>query len=134
MRHRARVLPILLLLLIVAAPWRVRAGDELAYPALYVSLDLPQLPNATLISTGRQSSSLRDGLALRLSTPTAVADVRQFLSEALTERGWTVVPARPLPPSMPVAGVQATRDRVSFQATITKMSDATQVNITVLEK
>lgn len=133
MQHRACLVPILLILT-VGAPSALRANDELAYPALYVSLDLPQLPAATLTSTGRQTSSLRDGIALSLSTPTAVADVRQFLSEALTSSGWAVAPSRPLPRSMPVANVQARRDRVSFQATITKMPDTTRVDITVLEK
>jgi hypothetical protein len=110
------------------------SAQGLDYPPLYRSLALPELPMATLTSTGRQSTSLRDGLSIRLSTPTAVGDVRGFYADALSKTGWTVAPSRPLPPGLPAAGVQATKDRLHFSATITAQGSATQVDLAVVEQ
>jgi hypothetical protein len=40
----------------------------MVYPALYRSLDLPELPGGELVSAGRQTTSLRDVLSLRITT------------------------------------------------------------------
>jgi hypothetical protein len=114
--------------------WTVSAGSQgLNYPALYQSLGLPELPAATVMSTGRQSTSLRDGLSIRLSTASGVSDVRGFYVDTLLKSGWTVAPARPLPPGMPMAGLEATRDGVRFSATIMAQGKTTQVDLAVIE-
>lgn len=101
-----------------------------AYPALYRDLALPELPGGDLTSTGRQTSSLRDGLALRVETSMSVADTRDYYSAALGELGWEESPTRSVP-GAPMAGLHATKDGVTDMATITRMGDATQVAISL---
>ena len=114
-----------------AAPSDEATG--MAYPALYRSLDLPELPGGELVSAGRQTTSLRDGLTLRITTSMPVAEVRNHYSTALAELGWEEAPSRVIP-GAPMAGLQATRDGVRFTATITAMGDETQINLTVVEE
>lgn len=102
----------------------------MAYPGLYRDMDLPELPGGNLTSTGRQTSSLSDGLALRVETSMPVAEVRDYYSNALGELGWEESPTRSVP-GAPMAGLHATRDGVTYMATITRMGEATQVRITL---
>jgi hypothetical protein len=120
--------------LALAGAVTVSVAQGLSYPPLYTSLGLPQLPKATLTSNGRQTTSLRDGLSLRLSTSAGVSDVRAFYASALEQAGWKVAASRPLPINVPVANVQATKDRVTFSASMTAQGGTTQVNITVTEQ
>ena len=106
------------------------APTGMAYPALYQDLDLPELPGANLTSTGRQTSSLSDGLALRISTSMPVAEVRDYYSNALRELGWEESPTRGVP-GAPMAGLHAEKDGVTYMAMITRIGDATQVAITL---
>ena len=46
---------------------RLTAQSRVAYPPLYQQQQLPELPDSTLDSVGRQQTSLRDGLQLRLT-------------------------------------------------------------------
>lgn len=100
----------------------------MAYPALYRDLDLPELPGGTVTSTGRQTTSLRDGLALRVTTSMPVAEAHGYFSRALGELGWEESPTRGVP-GAPMAGLHATKDGLTYTATITRLGDATQVNI-----
>jgi hypothetical protein len=106
------------------------APAGMTYPELYRDLDLPELPGGDLTSTGRQTTSLSDGLALRLSTSMPVAEVRDYYSNALRELGWDESPSRSVP-GVPMAGLNATKDGVTYMATITRIGDATQVSITL---
>jgi len=106
------------------------ASAGMGYPDLYRDLDLPELPGGDLTSTGRQTSSLSDGLALRISTTMPVAEARDYYSSALGELGWEEAPTRSVP-GAPMAGLHATKDDVTYMATITRMGDATQVAITL---
>ena len=106
------------------------APAGMAYPDLYRDLDLPELPGGDLTSTGRQTTSLSDGLALRISTSMPVAEVRDYYSNALLELGWDESPSRNVP-GAPMAGLNATKDGVTYMATITRIGDATQVTITL---
>ena len=105
----------------------------LAYPTLYRDLNLPELPGGELVSTGRQTTSLRDGLSLGITTSMSVSDARAYYSDALGELGWEEAPSRVIP-GAPMAGFQATRDGVNYMVTITAMEDQTQVNISVTEQ
>ncbi|MDA1185541.1 MAG: hypothetical protein O2930_12965 [Acidobacteria bacterium] len=106
------------------------ATSGMAYPDLYRDMDLPELPGGNLTSTGRQTSSLSDGLALRVETAMPVAEVRDYYSTALGELGWEESPTRGVP-GAPMAGLHATKDGVTYMATITRIGDATQVAITL---
>lgn len=105
----------------------------MAYPALYRDLDLPELPGGTVTSTGRQTTSLRDGLALRITTPMPVAEARGYYSNALRELGWEEAPSRSVP-GAPMAGLNATKDGLTYTATIMFIGDATQVNINLHDR
>ncbi len=111
------------------------AGESagMAYPALYRDLDLPELPGGTVTSTGRQTTSLRDGLAIRVTTSMPVAEARDCYSSALRELGWEEAPTRGVP-GAPMAGLLATKDGVTYMATITAIGDATQINITLHDR
>ena len=111
------------------------AGESagMAYPALYRDLDLPELPGGTVTSTGRQTTSLRDGLTLRITTSMAVAEVRDYYSNALRGLGWEESPSRSVP-GAPMAGLHATKNGVTYMATITAIGDATQVAINLHDR
>lgn len=109
----------------------------LAYPAVYKALSLPELNDATLTSTGRQTTSLRDGLALALTTTKTVDQAKAYYHEALTTLGWTEERPGPagLMPNMPVGNVTFNKDGVTFTATMTAMSaNETRVDLRVLER
>ncbi len=113
-----------------AAAATADASGGMAYPSLYRDLALPELPGGDLTSTGRQTSSLSDGLALRISTSMPVAEVRDYYSNALRELGWEESPIRGVP-GAPMAGLHAEKDGVTYMAMITRIGDATQVAITL---
>lgn len=112
------------------------AGSESSYPDLYRSMGLPVLPGAAVTSTGRQSTSLRDGLTIRLTTTMSVAETRDYYRTAMAEAGWTeTAPPGPAASVMdlPVGRVAFTKDDVSFSALLTAADGGTQVAINVLE-
>jgi hypothetical protein len=109
-----------------------------AYPALYRSMDLPALPGATITSSGRQTTSLRDGLAIRLTTTTGVAEARDYYRRELTARGWTeeVGPGRAaeaVMPNLPLARVSFLQGSLSYTATITASDGQTNIQINLLD-
>lgn len=122
---------LVLLALLAASP--AAAQSTPSYPELYRSLGLPELPGARIVSTGRQTTSLRDGLALRLTTSMPVAKARDFYREALTAAGWVETPSRGAPPGIPLARLRFTRDTLTYIATIASIADGTQVTINVVE-
>ncbi|MGE0392753.1 MAG: hypothetical protein AB7P67_04220 [Vicinamibacterales bacterium] len=104
-----------------------------AYPALSRELHLPELPGGQVVSTGRVSTSLRDGLVLDVTSELSVEDARQFYSVELGKLGWQVQPSRAMP-GMPMAAVQASRDGVTYAATITNVPEGgCRVHIVVNE-
>ena len=105
----------------------------MAYPSLYRDLELPELPGGRLVSAGRQTTSLRDGLSLRVTTSMSISEVRDYYSQALRDSGWEEAPSRVIP-GAPMAGLQATRDGINYTATIMGMGGETQINITVVER
>jgi hypothetical protein len=86
-----------------AIPSPVDDSTGIAYPTLCRSLELPELPGGVLLSTGRHTTSLRDGLSLSITTSMAIHEVRDYYSTALGDRGWEEAPSRVIP------GLQATR-------------------------
>lgn len=117
-----------------APPARDPAAPAADYPALYRELQLPILPGGEVEDTGRQTTSLRDGLSLRVMSPDmSVDEVREYYSTRLAAGGWDEAPSRVLP-GMPMAGVQATKDGVTFTATISADPDRTRIQLTVVER
>jgi hypothetical protein len=117
-------------------PGLVASGDGSAYPGTYTNLDLPVLPGGVVTSSGRQSSSLRDGLSIHLTSDKPVSEVRTFYQDAMSAIGWTPAAAGPgaAALNLPVAIVTFTRDQLSFSATITAGDSGSVVSITVLER
>lgn len=111
-------------------------GDASAYPESYRSLDLPVLPGAVVTSAGRQSTSLRDGLSIRLTTERSVAEARTFYREHMTSLGWTPAASGPgaAALNLPIANVIFTRNQLTFQATITAADSGSLVSLTVVER
>jgi hypothetical protein len=68
-------------------PSPIDDSTGIAYPALYRSLELPELPGGVLLSTGRQTTSLRDGLSLSITTSMSIPEVRDYYSTALGRPG-----------------------------------------------
>ena len=109
----------------------------MAYPELYRSMSLPEIEDGTLTSTGRQSTSLRDGLALTLTTTKTVDQAREFYHSAMTTLGWTEQQAGRggLVPNLPVANVTFNKDGVTFTATVTATgATESRIDIRVLER
>lgn len=112
-------------------------GGGLSYPASYRERSLPELEGATLTSTGRQTSSLRDGLALTLTSPKPVDQVRDFYRDRLTALGWTAEPQGrgASVPNLAMAGGSFAKDGLGFTTVITRMpSGDSRINITVRER
>jgi hypothetical protein len=109
------------------------AGEE--YPDLYRDLDLPELPGGTVTSTGRQTTSLHDGLAIRLTTSMSVADARDYYSDALGEQGWEKAPSRVVPGAPVTAALLfGTKDGVTLMVTIAAMVDTTQITLNIHDR
>ncbi|HJO39805.1 MAG: hypothetical protein QGG24_07350 [Vicinamibacterales bacterium] len=95
------------------APESSAAPSASTYPGAYRDLGLPEYPDAELADTGRQTTSLRDGLRLSLRTAESVADAAAFYEERLVADGWSAPPNR-------MAGGQLiirafTKDNLTYQ-------------------
>jgi hypothetical protein len=107
-------------------------STDTRYPELYREMRLPEAPDAQVMSTGRQETSLSDGLSIRVSTPMAVQEARDYFSGALEGDGWKVTASRPLP-GINVSNLTATKGPVTYTATFTSNSGATQIDINVVQ-
>lgn len=109
-----------------------------AYPAVYRAEKLPELPGATLVSTGRQTKSFRDGMRLQLTSSKPVADVRDFYDREMKARGWTGrdSPAARAGQANPRGTMLTfTKDRLTYAVVITSAPQKTgaQISINVTE-
>ena len=86
-----------------------------------------------MTSTGRQTTSLRDGLAIRVTTSMPVAEARDYYSNALRELGWEESPTRGVPGAA-MAGLHATKAGMTYMATMTAIGGATQVAINLHDR
>ncbi len=99
------------------------------YPALYTSANLPQYPNALLTDTGRQTTSLRDGLKLQLESTDPVPTIAAFYEEKIKQLGWTVPPQR-VPTTTQYVSTYTKDDRY-FQVMIVRTQDSVSTRITI---
>lgn len=105
-------------------------GGSAAYPALYTSAKLPQYPGAKLVDTGRQTTSIRDGLRLTLETSDEVKKVAAFFESEMTKLGWTFPEKRVRPENLDLT--KYTKDDLYFQITILRSPDAQLTKITII--
>jgi hypothetical protein len=131
MWRRLAPAPFVLVLVLLAAG---TAAAQMDYPAIYRSQKLPELTGATVTSTGRQTTSLRDGIRIDLETPMAVQDALAFYRETMAPIGWTETPARTRVQSPMVGRVEFTKASLTFSVTATRLGDVTTVNLNLLEK
>lgn len=125
------------LLLMIA--WVGATAGEPDYPALYRTLELPELDNATVTEVGRTADGLRDGLRVTLSTRASQAEMRQFFETAMAERGWRLVEtegsarmrAAGMLDQLPFAAVFE-KDDMRFQVVSTPLGQESTVRISVI--
>ncbi len=99
------------------------------YPALYTSASLPQYPNAVLTDTGRQTTSLRDGLKLQLESSDPVPAIAAFYEDKIKQLGWTVPPQR-VPATTQYVSTY-TKGDLYFQVMIVRTQDSVSTRITI---
>jgi hypothetical protein len=108
-------------------------STDTRYPEAYREMRLPEAPDAEVMSTGQQDASAADtGLSLRVTTPMAVQQARDYFSNALQGEGWNVTASRPLP-GIDVANLTATKGPATYRATFTANGNATQIDINVVQ-
>lgn len=122
-----------------SSPVAVDDRDLAAYPQAYRTMDLPALPGATVTSTGRQTTSLRDGIVIQLTTEMSVSEASEFYREALTSRGWAEETgpgqaARALLPDLPLQRLSFVDGPLSYAVTLTANDGTTQVLINLIER
>jgi hypothetical protein len=133
------------LLSLAAVMWLAQGAASIAqsssktYPVLYRAQKLPELASATIISTGRQTTSLRDGLRIDLTTLRPLSDVREFYRRALTAAGWKERESTPASRAAEAnprgAMLTFSKDRLTYTVTIVVPPDAeTRVMINLVER
>lgn len=123
--------------LVLALAASVTAALALAqptYPSAYTNLKLPILANGTVTSTGRQATSLRDGLRIDVDTPTPVLEVLTFYRAEMKTLGWTETP-NPAKVQLPTIGrAEFTKAALTYAVMASRAGNLTKVLISVLEK
>ena len=107
--------------------------SEEKYPTLYAE-DLPRYPNARLLSIGRQVSSLRDGIRLKLISADPLKKITPYYQDKMKSLGWTV-PQQRLPNDTMYIG-RFTKDNLVYQLKVMRLNpnlDETQINIMYLK-
>lgn len=117
----------------------VAAQQSTAYPELYRAHGLPELPGGSVTSVGRQTSSLRDGLRIRLTSSRPLAEVRDFYRNALMAGGWKeedTPAARAARTNPRLVVINVVKNRLTCAVTVMTQPNATetQVMINVVER
>lgn len=112
------------------------SASSSGYPAAYRSLNLPEIDGGTVTGTGRDVTSLADGITVRVMSEKPLDDVRAYYTKTMTEAGWTMTPPGRggLLPNMPVAMLEFTKDRLTYQVTLTAQPGGTQIGLIVTER
>lgn len=110
------------------------AAAQAEYPALYRDQKLPELPGATIVSSGRQVTSLRDGLKIELQSAQGVQDILAFFREKMAPLGWKEISPR-LPFKSVTAGtVRFQKDALTFDVGVTHFGGKSKVMLNLLQK
>lgn len=112
------------------------AVQTLTYPDSYRALHLPELPDATITSTGRTSTNLRDGISLRLTSTKSLPDVREFYRDALVKLGFADAGTggRGARSAVSVAGLTFRKGALTYSATLASVQSEVRITISVIEK
>lgn len=125
-----------LLLVIVTMP--VLAGP--GYPPAYRELGLPEYGNATVTDTGRDNTSLRDGIKVTLLTRDDGTKLRAYYETEMQSRGWQLqetaasakMRAAGMLDRLPFGAVFK-KDRMRFQVFTNPKGNGVAVHISVIE-
>ena len=129
-----RVCLILIVSTLISGFFFAESMAEEDYPRLY-GKELPRYPNAKLVSTGRQVSSLKDGLRLQLISLESVRTIASYYEEKMKNLGWTV-PKQRLPSDRMYLG-SFTKDNLYYQLKIMRLDpnkDEAQIDVVYAER
>lgn len=135
LRTRGRLPPAVVMLALLGALLAgTAAAAQADYPAVYRERKLPELAGATITSTGRQGSSLRDGIRIDLETPMAVQEVLSFYRKQMTPLGWKEKPPRTKFQSPMVGRTEFTKGTLTYSVTASRIGQKTKINLNLVEK
>ena len=116
-------------------------GQELEYPSLYTSLNLPQYGNASIIELGRSSGSLKDGVRIFLESTDEYSTLRSFYESEMASLEWTLKESiavkkmreRVKLDMIPFSAVFE-KENLIYQIFSSRVNGLTKLNISLLEK
>ena len=137
MSHNLRNV-IIFLFLTIFSVFGVFASD-LDYPNVYTRMSLPEYPGAVVLSTGRSSHNLEDGISLKLETPASHAELRSYYESRMAELGWilqetiavTKMREAGVLDRMPFMAVFCFKDGLAYQITATDIAAKRQLRISI---
>lgn len=104
------------------------------YPDLYKQYGLPEYPGATITDDGRTSDSLSDGISLTLKTSDGVQEVGSYYANKLEAlAGWEYTPPRFSNDTLYGGTAKKADENLTYQFTVTKLPNHTQISISFLE-
>jgi len=115
-------------------------AQNLEYPALYKSLDLPEYANATITGLGRQSANLHDGLKIFLESTDDYSALRAYYESELSDKGWVMeetIATRKMREAgmldrMPFGGIFI-KDNMKYLITTFRLKGISKITISVIE-
>lgn len=67
------------------------SSDISTYPDAYLSANLPQYPDAELISLSKRTDTSKQGISLIVNTKDESATIARYFDEQLQSSGWTAI-------------------------------------------
>jgi hypothetical protein len=67
------------------------SSDISTYPDAYLSANLPQYPNAELISLSKRTDTSKQGISLIVNTKDESATIARYFDEQLQSSGWVAI-------------------------------------------
>ncbi len=101
------------------------------YPDLYKQANLPEYSKANLVDTGRQTTSIKDGLKLQLTSTESIQTIAAYYEGEMKNLGWAI-PEQKFPNDQ-VYNNQYTKGDLYYQVTLTKFPDETKITINYAE-
>ncbi len=107
---------------------------QATYPPAYRELKLPELAGATVTSTGRQSTSLRDGIRVEIETTMEVQPALDAYRATMTPLGWKETPPRNKFKSPMVGITEFTRGDLTLGVNAMRLGPKTKITLSLLQK